>query len=389
MFVKLRYHTKIFLNNLRDRLTLFINHRHELRKFRDSRRVRIWSQVHLSTEQKHQIDAFFLKNYGTKIPYIWHRHYTAFTGNFDVKYFPELLYIPEFEYFMNYKKEYAKVLSDKNLLPYVAKSAQVCTPKILLSCVEGLYRDGQNKVITMDTFKRQLSNLGEIFAKPSVESSSGRRCVVLNMKNGKDVISGQSSAQLLTELGTNFVIQERLVCHESIAKIYPHSVNTFRIITYRWKDEICHMPIILRIGNGGKNVDNAHAGGIFIAINDDGTLHETAFTEFNKRYISHPDTQVKFAGYIIPNVDTLITAAKYMHMLLPSLGVVNWDFTIDTNGRPVLIEANLHSGSIWLAQIAHGKGVFGQKTEEVLHWIALMKKLPAHKRRPYLYGRST
>ena len=359
----------------------------EVKKFKESCRVAIYAKVHLSEEQKKQIDQLYTSNYGSKIPYTWHRHYTAFTGKFDVNYFPELLYIPEFERFMNYDQHYARVLKDKNLLPYLAQAAQICTPNVLLSCVEGLYRDAQSRMLDRAALEKQLDNLGEVFAKPSVNTSSGRGCAVLNMRNGKDTISGKSTLEVLKELGTNFVIQERVICHESIAKIYPHCVNTFRIITYRWKDEICHMPIILRIGVGGKNVDNAHAGGMFIAVDDNGALHDRAFTEFNVQYVTHPDTHFVFKGYVIPHMAQVIEAAKRMHALLPQLGCCNWDFSLNQDGKPILIEINLRGGGCWPAQMSHGKGLFGDKTAEVLRWIRTMKKLPYSGRKLYQYGR--
>ena len=153
--------------------------RQEIKKFKDPRRVAIYSSVQLSKEQKAQIDNLYVSNYGCKIPYTWHRHYTAFTGKFDVNYFPELLYIPEFEHFLNYNQPYAKVLSDKNLLAYLAQAAQIHTPKVLLSCAEGLYRDEQNRMTDKHAFEQRFNNLGEAFAKPSVDSSSGRGCFCL------------------------------------------------------------------------------------------------------------------------------------------------------------------------------------------------------------------
>ena len=44
-----------------------------------------------------------------------------------------------------------------------------------------------------------------------------------------------------------------------------------------------------------------------------------------------------------------------MAMQLPEIGVVNWDFTVDHNNNPVLIEANIGGGSIWLTQMANGR----------------------------------
>lgn len=73
-----------------------------------------------------------------KIPYTWHQYYTAFTGNFDPYYVPELLYIPEFERFMNIYPEYVKVFEDKNILPYVAKAAVIKMPTNILTYACGL-----------------------------------------------------------------------------------------------------------------------------------------------------------------------------------------------------------------------------------------------------------
>lgn len=68
----------------------YFSRRSEIKKFQDPRRVEIYSKVTLSKEQKNEIDAFYLKFYGAKIPYTWHRHFYAMTGKFDKKYFPEL-----------------------------------------------------------------------------------------------------------------------------------------------------------------------------------------------------------------------------------------------------------------------------------------------------------
>ena len=76
-------------------------------------------------------------------------------------------------------------------------------------------------------------------------------------------------------------MQELITCHESIRKLYPDSVNTFRVISYLWKGNIEMMPIIIRIGQGGNYIDNAHAGGMFCAVNDDGSMGDHAVTEFN------------------------------------------------------------------------------------------------------------
>ena len=357
----------------------------EIRKFKDSRRKRIYESVTLSQQQQADINSIFKHNYGKTIPHTWHKHFSAFTGKFDKYYFPELLYIPEFEHYMNHNNAYCKVFADKNIIPMIAQAALVWTPKTIILCSEGLLRNN-NRLLTKKEALDYLSNIGELFIKPSTDSCSGRGCFAANFCNGRDTITGKSVADILGELGSNYVVQERLKCHDSIAQIYPNSVNTFRVITYRWKDDIFVMPVIMRIGRGNAIVDNAHAGGIFIAVNNDGVLHKTAFTEFKESYTVHPDTNTVFEGYKIDHFEKVVDAAKCLHATIPQVGVYNWDFTIDRDGNPVLIEANTKEGSPWMLQMAHGCGPFGERTPEILRWIRLCRSLPKSKRKKYAYG---
>ena len=373
-------------NSAWEMFTLYRMKLSEIKKFKDKRRVEIFSKVVLTTEQKKAIDSLYEKNYGGRIPYIWHQYYTAYTGNFDANYFPELLYIPEFEFFMNLNKKYNATLSDKNILQYFASVAKVKMPKMKFSCVDGMIKDSEYNLLTREDFLNKVSNIGECFFKPTIDTCSGEGCAVMRIKDGIDLKSGLSTEDIFKASNRDWVIQERLCCHESIRNIYSHSVNTFRIITYRWKSSIHHMPVIMRIGRGGANVDNAHAGGMFIAVSDDGVLHKAAFTEFKEVFSEHPDTLVTFDGYKIDHFGEVIESAKRCHALFPQIGCVNWDFTIDEQGKPVLIEANIMGGSIWLIEMAHGRGAFGESTAEVLRWLKKMKHVKRSERKKYMFG---
>ena len=342
----------------------------EIRKFQDKRREAIFNSVQLTPEQIKEIDDLYLDNYGEKIPYTWHRHYTAFTGRFDPNYFPELLFIPEFEQFMNPDKSFANTLSDKNFLPLLAKSADVVMPRWFFRSVNGCIQNADLRVISMKNIG-EIS--GEFFLKPTKGTDSGKGCQVLELERGEDKISGKTAREILFQKGGDWVLQERLRCHSSINKIYPDSVNTFRIMTYYWNGKIRHAPVIMRIGKGGNYLDNAHAGGIFIALDDDGRMHETAFTEFNERFTEHPDTHMVFQNYKIDLLPEVIEKAAACHAQIPQLGCIHWDFTLNEAGKPTLIEANIMEGSIWLFEMAHGKGLFGELTPEILRWMKEMK----------------
>ena len=329
----------------------------------------------------------YLENYGKKIPYHWHRLYTAYTGRFDPAYFPELLFTPKFERFENLWGNYVRVLSDKNLFPLLVCKAGLRTPDYVLSRTRGMYRDGSFQPLSTSGACALLGNAGEVFVKPTVDTNSGRGCFVARFENGVDVLSGTSVEAFFEGLGNDYAVQERLVCHESIRKLYADSVNTFRVMTYRWKDELLFAPTIMRIGRGKSVVDNAGAGGIFIAVDDDGTLHRQAFNESCEAFERHPDTGIVFDGYQIPHFPKVLAAAKRLHGLLPQLGVINFDFTLDKEGEPVLIEMNLISAGIFMPEMAHGKGLFGDNTAEVLRWLRLMEHTKPAEREKYAFGK--
>lgn len=386
MMIRIIHRCKVFLQNILDRINMNVQMFGISRKFQEKARVDIYSAVHLTDAQKREVDVFYQTNYGKKVSHIWHRHFSAFTGRFDVKYFPEILYIPKFEHYMNLNKAYNDAFSDKNVLPVFAEKCGVKMPETVMQRVCGLYRDADGVCIAPKSAFDILSDAGEVFIKPTVDSSSGRGCFVANFSEGIDTVSEKSIEEVFASIGDNVIVQRRVKCHESLKNLYSGSVNTFRVMTYRWKGALYTVPAILRIGQGGAVVDNAHAGGMFIAVDKNGRLHETAFTEFKKEFKSHPDTKTVFKDYTIELFPKVLEAARKMHDMMPQIGVANWDFTIDESGEPVLIEVNINSGSIWLFEMAHGVGAFEERTEEVLQWIRLMDKTSASERQKIRYG---
>lgn len=384
---KIKNKIKNLTINIFERIIIKKNRISEIRKIKDIRRKSIYKNIFLTKEKIKKIDNIYKQYYGKKIPYNWHKYYTAFTGNFDEKYFPELLYIPEFEHFMNHDKAFANVLENKNILPIFAKQAGIKMPLDIISNEYGIFKDKDKNVITKKEAIKNLKNIGECFFKPSIGTSSGVGCKLLDFTDNKEKKSNMDIEDFIDQVGDNFVIQEKIKCHESIKNIYSKSVNTFRIMTYRWKNEIISCPAIMRIGQGESFLDNAHAGGMFIAIDDDGTLHEEAYTEFKNVYKKHPDSNLVFKNYKIELFPKVIKKVKYFHEKISGVGVINWDMTINEEGEPVLIEANVNQGSIWLFQIAWGNGVFGNKLCDILKWITFMEKQKYEDRKKYLYGR--
>lgn len=81
-----------------------------------------------------------------------------------------------------------------------------------------------------------------------MDSSSGQGCMKLKL----DKFDENGLSDVLRKLGKNFIVQQCIVCHDSICNLNPNCVDTFRIITYRWKNTVFHMPAIMRSGGGRK-----------------------------------------------------------------------------------------------------------------------------------------
>lgn len=346
---------------------------HEWKNILNKRKL--LKDIKLTTDQKRQIDEFYIHNYGKKIPYWWHRLYMSYTGRFDPQYMPEYIFTTKIEPRSNPRLE-ALPLENKNLLSALfgnaIKDGVVRIPKTYVMCIKGRFFDGSGKPVSESRVLKILKEIhsvdGEAVMKVTVDTNSGRGVRMLHLDAGdkENNTFAQTIKKVFSEMGTDFVIQEKIIPHPALKYIYAKSINTVRVITYITKEKVCVAPLTLRIGRGGATVDNAHAGGIFIGIDEDGKLLKEAFTDRRERFLSHPDTGVLFEGYQLPCMSQVRQAAIDLHQQIPIFNFVSWDLTVDQEGRVVLVEANLHSQSLWFPQMAHGRGVFEDNTAEIL-----------------------
>lgn len=308
-----------------------------------------------------------------KISYKWHRLYQSYTGKFDYMYIPEYIFTTKIEPKSNYR---IKVLpyENKSMLSVIydlEDKNNFKTPTTFLMKSNGEYFDGERKLISKDKAVQLLKEVSveyDAVIKITKDTNSEKDFRMLHLKRGVDEKTGDSINDILDSFGLDFIVQERIIPHESLlARLSPKSINTLRAITYIANNQINVAPIVLRIGQGGGEVDNAHAGGMFIGVNFDGELCEEAFTENENRFTFHPDTGVSFKNYTILFIDDICEISKELHIKTPMFEHISWDFTIDSDDNVVLIEANLHSQSVWISQMAHGKSFYGNQTKFILN----------------------
>lgn len=140
------------------------------------------------------------------------------------------------------------------------------------------------------------------------------------------------------------LLEEVIQQHSDISKVYPYAVNTVRIVTLL-KDDVCHfLCSFMRFGQGGSVIDNLHAGGIILGVNEETGIIETNGVDWNGIvYENHPDTGQKLMGFKIPHYDLAREITEKAIRRVPGINYVGWDVAI-CQDKAVIIEGNSQPG---------------------------------------------
>lgn len=330
-----------------------------------------WRDCKLTAEEKKAANDFYIQNYGRKVPLYWHRLYKSYTGKFDPKYFPEVLFSVKLENKLT-PREIAWPLGNKAFNPQCLygdrfEDCGIVVPKAYLTDCDGHKWVGREYVSQRDFSTDMIKNLGEVIIKPTIDTTNARNVRLLDVEGGIDRITGDTLEEVLKEYKKNYIIQERVKNHESISTLNPYSVNTFRVITYLTSDGIKVAPLAMRIGTGGRCFDNR---GIYIGVSEDGRLNATGYSKKGlNKYKEHPDTHTVFENYKLEGAKEVILAAKKLHAYLPQLQMISWDMAFNDKGQVTIIEVNTNSHSAWFPQMFSGTSFFGDYTAEMLSKI--------------------
>lgn len=379
----------------------------------------VWNKVVLVDNQMNRIQRNFKKYYGKGYSAKWHRLYQGYTGKFDKDYFPEILFSTKLEPILN-PRCISLTLEDKNLLEPLYQSVRgLRIPKTLLGNSGGVFYTRMENSQTRPSHKESshkemphkesahkeplyteasytgtshpgtshlgngrkiinykeacglISNTHYVVIKPSIGSHSGAGFMICKFHNGIDIITKRSCKDIVKSYKENFIVQELITNCQELKVLYGDALNTIRVITYILDDQLYHLPIALRLGCNGSKVDNIGAGGLFIGISAEGYLKPYAFAETGEKYPRHPNSNITFHRYYIPNIPKVLEMAYSCHLNTPQVKMVSWDFTIDENLDVVLIEANMLGQSLGFPQMANGKSAFGKNTKKM---YTLIKK---------------
>ncbi len=331
-------------------------------------------KVDQNNESKHiQKWSVLLPNVSSK----WFKVYSQYLGYEDINIIPDNVFHIFVEpalnnYHLNYLSEeknyYDKLYADFN------------PPMTLVRNINGVYADKNYSNIVdfnqlLELFK---TNHSKIIIKPTVDSGSGKNVDVFELSNNQYL---NKNAVVLTKeylkhvYNKDFILQEYLKQSVSLSKYNKDSINTLRIFTYRSviTNEVHVLHTVLRVGKKGQFVDNAHAGGRFCAVLENGFLSKKIFndkghilTDFNGITISDNDC--------IPNFDMIINFAKSVGEYTYHARTLSLDIMIDENDFPRLIEINSVGQGVMFFQMSTG-ALFGKYTDEVIDYCCKRSNL--------------
>ena len=311
----------------------------------------------LTKEQKKEVNDFYISMIGKKVPLYCHEYFYSRTGVFSKDYIPKDFYTMELLQKANVYP-FRAAYDDKNIYDILLSGERLV--HTILKNMNGYYYF-EGKPVPREEAIRLCGNMDNVIIKPAMDKH-GNGVRLVSVKNGITNLNGISVEQLFCQYKQNFLIQERVKQHKSLAALNPTSVNTMRILTYRSEMEVLIVYSVIRIGRSGQVIDNQCAGGISTTITKEGKLGKVAFGGYSTDDITKTDTGIVLDGYQLPSYDKAIAFVKRLHMKLPYFNIIGWDVSIGEDGEPILIEYNTHPG---LSQSAFCSGM-GENTQRVI-----------------------
>ncbi len=161
---------------------------------------------------------------------------------------------------------------------------------------------------------------------------------------------------------TEYIIQERVIQHEKLQELYPHALNTLRIVSVINHEKVIILGSLLRIGVGGSVVDNWAHGGVAVGVTDNGELmHWGLFKPgYGTKTDRHPDTGIVFNGFKLPYWNETLKLVTETHSKMYPIKAIGWDIAVTTKG-PVVIEGNPDFDCALLQACTGGKRAEFQK----------------------------
>lgn len=308
------------------------------------------------TEEYREVVLPYWQRFGRRPERFWFELAGSRDCRMDPRFIPsDLYYLELLPYINNLSFHYA--LEDKNYLnmrfPDVKQAQTVCRR------IAGEYYDAEMGLIGQeDAVSLCLEHRGELFIKPSLYGGLGGGI----QRFDPSECAGERIEELFLQTGSNFIVQEKIIQHDVLMSLNPDSVCTIRVLSL-FVDGSVYIPnVYLRISVPGSS--HIVVGSEYnVEILPDGSISPKICLD-EGGWFDNREEKLFDDALVIPGIDRVLAEAKRLHPRVGHFKWIGWDFTLEQNGDPLLIEINSIPGDH--AQRVCGRPLFADMTDWVL-----------------------
>lgn len=344
IYMKLKKIKHVLLDHIRFYYHLLLNERMiiNIKRFKYSKNKKISSTINKELKE--------LQNYWGCIPTQYYTHdFYSKCNTFE----PEEIkkYIPSYYFYKVIVPQYDNVNSVIPIVEHKIKMTQYFK-EIGLKHSNVIIAKSGNKLITINNkelSKKSIDNIlnslscERLFIKPAL-GRGGKGIVIAKKQREGYLFNGKIiNYDYLSSLKGDYVIEPGIKQHPYIANIYHKSVNTIRAITVRHDDgRVELIAATLRMGVGGKEIDNGSLGGIMIGVDLSTGKSLRPFATYSigtEKFFHHPDSGFDFSSFQMPNWDEIKDDIIHSAERLTLLNLAGWDIAVKDSDIEI-IEVN-------------------------------------------------
>ena len=250
------------------------------------------------------------------------------------------------------------------------------TPDTYIKNIGGACYDSSFSAIhDVDSCIRTIPlSVNRLVIKRSIDSSSGKNIAFVERTNTGNFIDLNTNElfdgnYLNKYFSRNYIVQKAMSQSLFMSQFCKTAVNTIRIAVYKSvkTNEPHIINSIIRMGKEGSQVDNAHAGGVFIGVDKNGVLGSYCCNQYGEKYSEFNGIDFSSNQFTIPNFDEIKSMALAVSHAIPHHRLLALDIMLDENNQPILLEYNIRAFSVWLFQFTSSTG-FGDYTDEIIEY---------------------
>lgn len=316
----------------------------------------------LTESEKIDIKALWHPIASDRLNFDYWRFYKAMSdGKVSASFVPDNIYWSRVIRALN-PASITRTYINKSLYPIIFKGLR--QPEVLVNVINGIPYDANMKLLRRMELSGILKSFGgDVIIKPTTATSGGR---------GVSIISSSSSLsdidRRLSSYGLNYICQGVVEQSPFSSVFNDSSLNTFRVNTLNLNSKVTCECLMMRHGIDGSVVDNFAVGGVVCGMTKDGRFNGNNYNTKLER-LNTLRTGEAYIDVSIPSINKVIETAIDAHQkYMPHIGHAAWDFAININEEPVMIEVNLMLPGILMEQLTSGDSIFGERTEEVIQY---------------------